>query len=302
MRLPPPLHRWDVTPKEAIALQRALANKVRTETLAQPVRHIAGIDVSIRGDRFQTAITVLSYPDLDLLEKATCQGDVPFPYIPGLLSFREMPAIMPALEQLSIVPDIFMTDSQGLAHPRRFGLACHLGVWLGRPAFGVAKTRFIGHHDELPEEKGSAVDLLDNGECIGQVVRTRSKVKPVYVSIGHRVTLQEAVALTLGSATRYKIPEPTRLAHLIASVASDPPTLRHSATLGINRSLAIAEAFRNIALTLERTGAEAFRNIGDQSLTLERTFLEPHRHPYVDRTGRQPGWDAGPDAVVAGDP
>ena len=216
MHLPPPLHRWDVSPKDAVQLQRALAHKVRTESLTQPVQHMAGVDVSIRGDRFRTAIAVISYPDLDLVEEVTAEGEVPFPYIPGLLSFREMPAILPALEQLTTVPDVFMTDSQGLAHPRRFGLACHLGVWLGRPAFGVAKTRFIGHHEELPLEKGSAVDLLDNSECIGRVVRTRGGVKPVYVSIGHRITLDQAVALTLGSAPKYKIPEPTRLAHLIS--------------------------------------------------------------------------------------
>ena len=143
---------------------------------------------------------------------------LPFPYIPGLLSFREMPAILPALAQLDTVPDVFMTDSQGLAHPRRFGLACHLGVWLSRPCFGVAKTRFIGEHAPLGPNKGDLVDLVDKEQVIGSVIRTRSNVKPVYVSIGHRITHQEAIELTLGSTTRYKIPEPTRLAHKISKI------------------------------------------------------------------------------------
>lgn len=216
MHLPPPLHRWDVSPKQAIAIQKALAVKVRTEQLNRPVRHIAGVDVSIRGDRFQTAIAVISFPDLKLIEQVTCQGDVPFPYIPGLLSFREMPAILPALATLNTIPDVFMTDSQGLAHPRRFGLACHLGVWLGRPCFGVAKTRFIGQHAVLGPEKGDLVDLVDKEQIIGSVLRTRTNVKPVYVSIGHRITLDKAVSLTLASTTRYKIPEPTRLAHKLS--------------------------------------------------------------------------------------
>ena len=218
MTLPPPLHRWDVSPKEAISIQNALAAKVRTETLERPVQHIAGVDVSIRGDRFQTAIAVLSFPELELIEQVTSQGDVPFPYIPGLLSFREMPAILPALAQLKSVPDVFMTDSQGLAHPRRFGLACHLGIWLGRPCFGVAKKRFIGEHAPLGPNKGDLVDLVDKEQVIGSVVRTRSNVKPVYVSIGHRITQQEAIELTFGSTTRYKIPEPTRVAHKISTL------------------------------------------------------------------------------------
>ena len=216
LTLPPPLHRWNVSPKQAITIQKALAAKVRTETLQTPVRHIAGVDVSIRGDRYQTAIAVISYPELELIEQVTSQGDVPFPYIPGLLSFREMPAILPALAELNTVPDVFMTDSQGLAHPRRFGLACHLGVWLGRPCFGVAKKRFIGNHAPLGLEKGELVDLFDKEQLIGAVIRTRSNVKPVYVSIGHRITLQQAIDLTLGSTTKYKIPEPTRIAHKIS--------------------------------------------------------------------------------------
>ena len=209
-------HPWDVSPKEAVKIQRSLAGEVQVEPLARDVKHIAGVDVSVRGDKFQTAITVLNLASLEVVDEAVWRGNVPFPYIPGLLSFREMPAILPALEKLSIWPDVFMTDSQGLAHPRRFGLACHLGVMLDMPAFGVAKTRFIGRYKEPGLEKGSKSLLEDKGEIIGQVIRTRTNVKPVFVSLGHRVTLEDAVRLTLASTTKYKIPEPTRLAHKLS--------------------------------------------------------------------------------------
>ena len=209
-------HPWNVTPAEAIAIQRELAGKVRTEPLDNSIQTIAGVDVSIRGNDLQTAITVLAFPDLEIVEQTTWQGIVQFPYIPGLLSFREMPAILPALKQLKQMPDVFMTDSQGLAHPRRFGLACHLGVLLDRPAFGVGKTRLTGRYKEPATKKGSISDLTDGPEVIGSVVRTRTDVKPVYVSIGHRITLDEAVQLTLACSPHYKIPEPTRLAHLLS--------------------------------------------------------------------------------------
>ena len=209
-------HPWDLVPREAMQVQRKLAAQVKAIPLPQPVRTIAGVDVSVRGDRVRTAIVVVALPSLDVVDEAVWEGPVAYPYVPGLLSFREMPAILPALDRLSTTPDLFMTDSQGWAHPRRFGLACHLGVLLDRPALGVAKTRLIGTHDVLPVEKGNHVALMDRGEEVGRMVRTRTGVKPVYVSIGHRVTLAEAVALTLACAPRYKIPEPTRLAHLLS--------------------------------------------------------------------------------------
>ncbi len=209
-------HLWNVSPKEAVAIQRELAGKVRIEPLEGEIRHIAGVDVSVRGNRVQTAIVVLNMTTLEVVDTVIWQDDVQFPYIPGLLSFREMPAILPALEKLRIPPDVFMTDSQGLAHPRRFGLACHLGVLLDRPAFGVAKTRYIGRYAEPGLAKGSLSSLTDKGEIIGSVVSTRDKVKPVFVSLGHLVTLEDAVRLTLACTTRYKIPEPTRLAHRLS--------------------------------------------------------------------------------------
>ena len=206
-------HPWDVTPKEAVAIQRELAVHVRPEPLETPVETVAGIDVSIRGDLAQAAVAVVSLPDFEVVDRSVYRAEVPFPYVPGLLSFREMPVVLPALAQLAVRPDVLMTDSQGLAHPRRFGLACHLGVLLDWPAVGVAKSRLWGRHDEPGRQKGASVPLLDGSDVIGAVVRTRTDVKPVYVSIGQRVTLDDAVGLTLRCATRYKLPEPTRLAH-----------------------------------------------------------------------------------------
>ena len=210
-------HPWDVPPKEAIRIQKQLAGEVRAEPLEEPVETVAGVDVSIRGDTAQAAVAVLQLPELEVVDEAVYQCDVPFPYVPGLLSFREVPAILPALERLSARPDVLMTDSQGLAHPRRFGLACHLGVLLDRPTLGVAKSRLTGTaQGKLGEEKGARIPLVDDGEQVGVVLRTRTKVNPVYVSIGHRITLDDAVRLTLICSPRYKIPEPTRQAHKLS--------------------------------------------------------------------------------------
>ena len=206
-------HAWDLTPKEAVALQRTLAQQVREEPLGRPVETIAGIDVSIRGDLAQAAIVVLTYPGLETVDRAIHRAAVPFPYISGLLSFREVPVILPALEKLTVRPDVLMTDSQGRAHPRRIGLACHLGVLLDWPALGVAKTRLTGHFEALGVEKGSQAPLVHRGETVGMALRTRTDVHPVYVSVGHRMTLPEAVEIALACAPKYKIPEPTRRAH-----------------------------------------------------------------------------------------
>ncbi len=211
-------HRWDVSPREAVAIQRGLAAEVRQEPLPSPIETIAGIDVSIRGNLAQAAVVVLRLPSLEVVDRAVWRSEVPFPYVPGLLSFREMPIILPALERLSVRPDVLVTDSHGFAHPRRFGLACHLGVLLDRPAFGIAKSLFVGTFEDPAPEKGSRAALVDKktGAVLGTVLRTRANVKPVYVSVGHRITLEEAVALALACAPRYKIPEPTRQAHLLS--------------------------------------------------------------------------------------
>jgi deoxyribonuclease V len=209
-------HPWDVDPGEAIKIQLELKARVREEPLPESPRLIAGIDMSVRGDVVQAAVVVLTYPSLELIEESTWRGPVQFPYIPGLLSFREIPPILHALQSLNTAPDLLMTDSQGRAHPRRLGLASHLGVLLDLPTIGVAKSRLVGYHSSVPEHKGAWVPLVDKDETIGAVVRTRKGVKPVYVSVGHRITLQEAIALTLACTTRYKLPEPTRLAHLLS--------------------------------------------------------------------------------------
>ncbi len=210
-------HPWDVDPEQAIGIQQRLASEVTEAPLPDPIETVAGIDVSIRDDTAQAAVTVLELSSLTVVEQAIHRCDVPFPYVPGLLSFREMPALLPALEQLQETPDVFMTDSHGYAHPRRFGLACHLGVLLDHPALGVAKSRLTGRRQgSLAPEKGSRCPLVDEGETIGLVLRTRTDVNPVYVSVGHRCTLEEAAALTLDCSPRYKIPEPTRQAHKLS--------------------------------------------------------------------------------------
>lgn len=206
-------HPWDVSPGEAVDIQRRLAQHVREEPLGRPVETVAGIDVSIRGDLAQAAVAVVKLPELEVVDRAIWRCDVPFPYVPGLLSFREMPAILPALEQLRIRPDVLMTDSQGRAHPRRFGLACHLGVLLDWPALGVAKSLLTGRFGDLGSKKGDVAPLRHRNEVVGVALRTRDRTNPVYVSVGHAMTLDAAVALTLACTSRYKIPEPTRQAH-----------------------------------------------------------------------------------------
>jgi deoxyribonuclease V len=210
-------HSWDVSPDEAQQIQERLAPEVTESPLPDDVETVAGIDVSIRDDTAQAAVAVLKLPDLELVDWAIHRTEVPFPYVPGLLSFRETPPVLPALEQLSVTPDVMMTDSHGRAHPRRFGFACHLGVLLDHPTLGVAKSILVGDPaDTLDPKKGHHVPLVDEGETIGAVLRTRTDVNPIYVSVGHRLTLDDAVSLTLDCSPRYKIPEPTRQAHKLS--------------------------------------------------------------------------------------
>ncbi len=205
-------HPWDLTPSEAVALQRRLEPLVEEVPLG-PVGTIGGLDMSVREDRVRAAVVVVRLPDFAVVDEAIWEGPVEFPYVPGLLSFREAPAVLRALEQLRGLPDVLMCDAQGRAHPRRFGLACHLGVVLDHPTIGVAKSLLVGRYQDLGEAKGSAAPLVHRGETVGAAVRTRDHTLPVYVSVGHRATLSTAVALTLATAPRFKIPEPTRLAH-----------------------------------------------------------------------------------------
>jgi deoxyribonuclease V len=213
------LHPWDLTPTEAIALQQRLCERViRVDRLAPPTR-IAGVDVGFEdnGKITRAAVAVLEFPSLEPFEQAVARQPTRFPYIPGLLSFREVPAILQALDRLKFPPDLLLCDGQGLAHPRRFGLACHLGLLTDIPSIGVGKTRLTGSYGAVPEGRGSWVPLIDRGEEIGAVLRTRSGVKPIYVSIGHRISLPTAINYVLAATTRYKLPETTRAAHRLAS-------------------------------------------------------------------------------------
>ena len=212
-------HRWDVPPKEAVALQRQLCGLVVCADQLGPVQRVAGVDVGFEADNTITraAVAVLRFPELSLKHHAIARLPTTFPYVPGLLSFREIPAVLMALEQLPLLPDLLLCDGQGIAHPRRFGIASHLGVLTGLPAIGVAKSCLVGEHDELPEQKGSWVPLRDQGEVIGGVLRTRSGVAPLYISCGHRISLETAIHYVLACTTRYRLPETTRWAHRLAS-------------------------------------------------------------------------------------
>jgi deoxyribonuclease V len=212
-------HSWDVTPKEAIAIQQRLRGLVRIGDDYAPPRYVAGVDVGFeeRNTITRAAVAVLSFPELELVERAIARLPTSFPYVPGLLSFREVPAVLAALEQLSRLPDMLLCDGQGLAHPRRLGIASHLGVLLDLPTIGVAKSRLCGRHDEPGEDKGAWEPLWDGEELIGCVLRSRSRVKPLYISPGHRVGFDTARELVLACTTRYRLPETTRWAHRLAS-------------------------------------------------------------------------------------
>ncbi|MCX4186482.1 deoxyribonuclease V [Methylophaga sp. OBS4] len=213
-------HPWRLTPAEAVALQYELSGRVERYDRLPEICRVAGVDVGFEQDGRMTraAVAVLSFPDLQLMETAVARCPSEFPYIPGLLSFRELPAVLAALDKVKTLPDLILCDGQGIAHPRRFGIASHLGVLLDLPTIGVGKTRLIGHYAEPPVEKGNWSPLIDGNEVIGAVLRTRTGVKPVYVSTGHRVSLRSAVELTLGCVGRYRLPETTRHAHRLASV------------------------------------------------------------------------------------
>lgn len=220
-------HAWNVTPKEAAVIQQQLREEViREDRLPADIHRVAGVDVGFEeeGKVTRAAVAVLSYPDLKLVESAVARRPTSLPYIPGFLSFREVPAILDALDKLKEPPDLLLCDGQGLAHPRRFGLACHLGVLTDLPAIGVAKTLFIGKHEPLPAERGSWRPLIDHKEVVGAALRTRDGVQPVYISIGHRTSLETAIEWVMRCTTKYRLPETTRHAHRLASApAVDTP-------------------------------------------------------------------------------
>ena len=199
-------------------LQADLASAVLQEGELEGVSLIAGVDVSIgrQGSIGKAAVVVLRYPSFEIAEESINEGPVTMPYIPGLLSFRELPLILPAIEKLKLTPDLFIVDGQGIAHPRRLGIAAHLGLFTGKPTIGCAKSRLCGEHREVGESKGSAVELVDGDEVIGRVVRTREGCKPVYISVGHKLSLENAVKWVLELSSGYRLPAPVRQAHLTA--------------------------------------------------------------------------------------
>lgn len=183
------------------------------------IRHVAGVDVGFErgGGVTRAAVAVLTLPGLELVDQAVARLPTRFPYVPGLLSFREVPALLAAMDQLRILPDVILCDGHGLAHPRRFGIASHLGVYCGIPTVGVAKSRLTGEHGSPPQRRGAWVPLRDRGETIGAVLRSKANTSPIYVSIGHRVSLPAAVRLVMACTTRFRLPETTRWAHRLAS-------------------------------------------------------------------------------------
>lgn len=214
-----PRHEWALTAEDAIVIQQELRQEVITQDQFGSVNYVAGIDVGFEeeGAITRAAIAVLKYPELEFCESAIARRPTTFPYIPGFLSFREVPAVLDALEQVKTIPDLLLCDGQGLAHPRRFGIACHLGVLTNLPAIGVAKSRLIGTHLEVPDERGAWVPLLHRTDTIGAVLRTRIKTNPLYISAGHRIGLDSAIAYVMGCTTKYRLPETTRYAHKLAS-------------------------------------------------------------------------------------
>jgi deoxyribonuclease V len=216
-------HNWNLGIAEARNLQTELSARViRSGTVLNP-RFIAGIDVSV--SRFsklgRASVVILDNPSMVPVEACHAEGTLLFPYIPGYLSFRETPLIMEAWQKLSIRPDLLIVDGQGIAHPRRFGVATHLGLLLDIPTIGCAKSRLIGQSSYLPEEAGTHSLLTDKGEIIGAAVRTRKSVKPLYISIGHKIDLESAIYWVLNSCHGFRLPEPTRLAHLAANGSLD---------------------------------------------------------------------------------
>jgi deoxyribonuclease V len=210
------LHRWDLTPKEAVQLQRDLADQIDVRTPLREFTTVAGADISYRkfDPTLYASVVVVRVADGSIVGTSDVVRQASFPYVPGLLSFRESPALLDAFAELKTRPDVVMIDGQGYAHPRRMGIACHIGLWLGIPTLGCAKSRLVGTHREPAPRRGSVARLMDRKEQIGYVVRTKNGTSPLYVSAGYMIDLASAVRVVLATTHGYRIPEPTRLAHL----------------------------------------------------------------------------------------
>lgn len=210
------LHGWDLNYGQARELQKKLAAKVKFSAIKKPIKLIAGLDCAFGKKTEKEIITcaavVLSWPELEVVETVKCSGELKFPYVPGLLSFREGPVCLETVEKLQTKPDVFMIDGQGIAHQRRLGLAAHLGLFFDKPTIGCAKSRLTGTFEPVGIEKGNYSWLKDGNEIIGAVTRTRTNVKPIFVSVGHKCLLTDAIELVLSCSVKYRLPEPTRLA------------------------------------------------------------------------------------------
>ena len=213
------LHEWSLTPREAVELQKRLRERVRVEPLRKKIETVAGADISF--NKFESTVyaglVVLSLPSLEVVEEVGVVSETKFPYVPGLLSFRESPSVLEAWAKLKTEPDAVMFDGQGIAHPRRVGIASHVGLVIKRPTLGCAKSVLVGRFEEPGEERGSWTPLVDRGETIGAALRTKTRVQPIFVSPGHLIDLEGAVELTLACDGGYRQPEPTRRAHLLVN-------------------------------------------------------------------------------------
>jgi len=212
-------HRWDLSVEAALRLQRRLAATVDTGARLARARLVAGADAAYHqdGERLVAAVVVIALPGLEVVEQASAEGRVTFPYVPGLFGFREAPIVLRACRRLRARPDVLVCDGQGIAHPRRFGLACHLGYCLDLPTVGCAKSRLAGEHGPVAARRGSWSWLRDGSERLGVVLRTRDAVRPVYVSPGWAIGFRDARALVLGTSAGYRLPEPTRRANLLVN-------------------------------------------------------------------------------------
>ena len=213
------LHAWDVSSQEAIQIQKELRSQLDLTKLPRTIRHVAGADVSFSriSGRIWAGVVVFSFPQLSRIEEKWIQDKVRFPYIPGLLSFRELPVLLKALKRLKTDPELILCDGQGIAHPRGLGLASHLGLLVDRATVGCAKSRLVGAFSEVGQQKGSYAPLWYKEQMVGAVLRTRRGVKPLFISPGNRITLDESVKIVLECCSKYRMPEPTRQAHLLVS-------------------------------------------------------------------------------------
>ncbi len=214
-----PLHPWDVSPQEALSIQHALRSRLQTTPLDQPVHYVAGGDISFdRGSKiFYAGFVVFRYPDMQLCGHSLVVTKATFPYIPGLLSFRELPALLEAWQQMPIEPDVVVLDGHGVAHPRRLGIASHFSLWVDKPTVGCAKKLLVGTHGTLGQSAGSQTIVYDRHETIGLALRTRDRIKPVYISVGNRMTLPDAQRIVQWGLVKHRLPEPTRQAHLLVN-------------------------------------------------------------------------------------